>query len=508
MTEEYVMMQDIIKDHKERMEHLRKYYPFFRLAENTFTWYKEGKFAGLDMGYITMAVLRFFIDENNIKDKDVTYEEYENFLRTLLSRDFQLQIKKEEEKELISYIFEKLLNEGKPFLYDYFDPMDKEKKSFHVKLIESKMEEGRLLYTVTSEAIEFYLDTKEIKEESTITVAQLLLGKLIDTQNFKGGIEVVKRINREVNKLKVRKNEVLRALHRDVFQGKIVYENFVGEITKWFDEEQRLFRKNTELIDKALEKAQIENMKNENYKFYNMIDEIYTLELEIKKAMYKHSELLAMCTRMQLQVDEIIEKSKLSTLRSSYDFNHGLNVMMEQDDARYLEYMILPLLDIKKPKWFPLSQTEHLLSLPGEIPEENEKVSQGIEENYVYEDEMEENRISDNFETLIVLLLKKLEKKQKFSLLELNQEYVLHFGEQVLKNADYYTFLIHMCQKDFYDTEEIKKKPDTFFEELIYPVLQEWEDLKLRFRLLRKSDETIQVAKVFEISNIEFERVE
>ena len=32
--------------------------------------------------------------------------------------------------------------------------------------------------------------------------------------------------------------------------------------------------------------------------------------------------------------------------------------------------------------------------------------------------------------------------------------------------------------------------------------------LTAAYELLRKSDETIQVAKVFEISNIEFERVE
>ena len=65
-----------------------------------------------------------------------------------------------------------------------------------------------------------------------------------------------------------------------------------------------------------------------------------------------------------------------------------------------------------------------------------------------------------------------------------------------------------MSQKDFYDIEEIRKKPDTFFEELIYPVIQERDDLHMMFRLLRKGDETIHVAKVFEISNIEFERVE
>ena len=39
-------------------------------------------------------------------------------------------------------------------------------------------------YSISSDAIEFYLDTKEIKEESRISVQQLLLEKMIQAQNF------------------------------------------------------------------------------------------------------------------------------------------------------------------------------------------------------------------------------------------------------------------------------------------------------------------------------------
>ena len=65
MSEEYVLTRDIIYDHSERMLNIRKYYPFFKLTDISFSQYKEGKFAVLDMGYIVMAVLRFFIEENN-----------------------------------------------------------------------------------------------------------------------------------------------------------------------------------------------------------------------------------------------------------------------------------------------------------------------------------------------------------------------------------------------------------------------------------------------------------
>ena len=509
MTEEYIMMQDIIQEHKERIQNIKKYYPYFKLTDNSLLQWKEGKYASLDMGYITLAVLRFFIDENNMKDKDVRYEEYEEFLHTILIRDFELSLEKEEESQLAAYIFDKLLNEGKPFSFDYFDPMEKQKKTIRIKLIESKIEDSILYYSITSDAVEFYLDTKEIKEESSISVEQLLLSKLIDSQNFRGGIEVVKRINREVNKLKLRRNEVLTMLSIDVFEGKKVYETYVNDITRWFDEEQRLFKKNTELIEKALEKAELDGKGIENSRFYSMVNEIYTLELEIKKAMYKHSELLSLCTSLQLQVDEIVTKSKLSTLRNSFDFRHALNQMMENDNVEALEHMILPLFQLKTNKWFPLTDMENLLSLRAENEEESEVISQGEEMAYVYEDEVEDQRIQDNFDVIVKVLFEKLEREQSFSLSELNEELEGKFGNRILLNGDYYTFLIHMCQKDYYSIKEIRQKPDTFFEEIIHNILTQTEKYdNLQFSLIRKGEETVKITDMLEISDIQFEKVE
>ena len=508
MTEEYIMMQDIIQEHKDRIQNIKKYYPYFKLADNSLLQWKEGKYACLDMGYITMAVLRFFIDENNLKDKDVTYEEYESFMHTIFVRDFLLLVSEQEEKELCAYLFDKLLNEGKPFSFNYFDPKDHQKKSIRMKLIESKIVDSVLFYRITSDAIEFYLDTKEIKEESSISVEQLLLSKLIDTQNFKGGIEVVKRINREVTKLKLRRNEVLAVLSADVFEGKKVYEAYVNDITKWFDEEQRLFKKNSELIEKALEKAELDKRGKENARFFAMMDEIYTLELEIKKAMHKHSELLSLCTSLQLQVDEVVKKSKLSTLRNSFDFAHAMNKIMENDNVEAMEALILPLFQLNLKKHFSLTQTENLISMKSEEQEETEKLSAGKEVAYVYEDEVEEERISNNFDLIVRVLLEKLYQEQSFSLGQFNEELMEKFGEKVLKNADYYTFLVHMCQKDSYCVKEIKEKPDTFFEEIVHEILQKESAYDaISFRLIRKGEETIKITEMLEISDIQFEKV-
>ena len=118
------MTGDIISDHRERMLNLKKYYPFFRLIDTSFSNFKDGKYEILDMGYIVMAVLRFFIEENNFKEKDVTYPEYLDFLRLILKRDFGLDLNEQDSKEIADYIFDKIKNDGRPFEFSYFDDID------------------------------------------------------------------------------------------------------------------------------------------------------------------------------------------------------------------------------------------------------------------------------------------------------------------------------------------------------------------------------------------------
>ena len=219
MPKEQVLVNDIIAEHRERMLNLKKYYPFFRLSEISFSWFMDGKYDNLDMGYILMAVLRFFIEENNFKEQAVTYSRYAEFMTECLKRDFDIVLEPEDNKVLVDYIFDKLKNDGKPFSFTYYDPVDKVKKVSRVKLLESRIQDGTVWYSISSDGIEFYLDTKEIKDESKISIEQLLLEKMIQSEDFRGGTQVVMRINQEVERLWYRKNQVIELLTADVFSG-------------------------------------------------------------------------------------------------------------------------------------------------------------------------------------------------------------------------------------------------------------------------------------------------
>ena len=157
---EQIFMNEIAASHGERMRHIGKYYPFFRLWDNGLNLFKDGRYADIDMAYVTMAVIRYFIEENSFNDRAVTYEMYASFMSDLLVRDFSPKADEGELSQLVSYIFDKLCNDGKPFSARWFEPSEKKMKTMRLRLIESRFDQGRVVYSLTSDAIEFYLDTK------------------------------------------------------------------------------------------------------------------------------------------------------------------------------------------------------------------------------------------------------------------------------------------------------------------------------------------------------------
>lgn len=517
------MIQEVVDFHYERMQNLKKYYPFFRIKDSSLTQYKEGKYADIDMGYVLMAVLRFFIEENNFNNMEVTYAKYAAFLSLLLERDFGIPSSADETKELIGYIFDKIHNEGKPFYMDYFDPVMRKKNVTRVKLINSQLDGDQVTYTLTSDAIEFYLDTKEIKDESKINIEQLLLEKMIRSRDFKSGVQVVRRINHEVNMLRLRKNEVIQVLSNDVFEGMKAYDSFVKTGMKWFEEEQKLFSKNTELIRKAVEKAELGNVSDgQTDSYVQSLQDIHELEKELLKAIGKHNELLVDCMDLQKKADEMLKTAKLGRLRASFDFKDYESKIRLKQDTNLLKAMIEPLLLPNIRKTWNLASIDELTTYPQNSEEQAEKVEEVETTMYAYEDEKEDERIRGNFISIARTLFDMLIAKKQFDLISFNRKLEVKYFDEIFKNSDYYSFLVHLCQKKEYRLWEIEKEPDTFLEGIISDMLRLPENekyRKLHFEIVMSKElseemiENIQIVSSgdkasFFTSNIEFVRKE
>ena len=475
MAKQYVMINDIIEEHNARMYNLRKYYPFFVLSETAFTQYKDGRYNSLDMGYITMAVLRFFIEENNFNERDITYPQCEAFIKELLIRDFDIEIEDEDMADLILYIFDKIRNDGKAFEFTFYDPGKKQKKTGRVRLIDSRITDGKVLYYITADGIEFYLDTKEIKDESKINVEQVLLEKMITGENFKGGIEVVKRINSEVNRLVREKDDIVDLLSYDVFAGAEAYEKYMKTVGKWISEEQKLFAKNKALVDKAVAKANFDHLT----KGSTLLDEISQLELELKKTILKHGNLINSTMELQNISDNIIQKAKLKRLRPVFDFEKELQKMIREDRPDKMGMILAPLFAPAITKSFSMTSIDNLLTLKSE--DEAKMVTakkEDVNANFRYEDEIEEERSGRNYGKLFFELMDVLARWKKLSLKEFNGFLEIRFGKEIYENVDYYAFLTHLAQKKEYDISRMLKKQDTMLEKLVVDSIRKYQKVR------------------------------
>lgn len=495
---------EIMTGHRERMINLRKYYPFFKLCENSFAQFRDGKYAMLDMGYIVMAALRFFIEENNFKEKDVVYPEYLAFMERLLERDFGLKLSEEEAREVSDYIFDKMKNDGKPFTFEYYDPQAGSKRMLRTKLIESRIKNSTVWYSISSDAVEFYLDTKEVRDESRISVQQLLLEKLIQSSNFRGGTEIVEKINNEVALLMSRKNEVLSILSVDVFAGVEAYQDFVETGMRWFDDEQRLFLKNKELIESVYAKAERE--RDDSDKYYENLQQIHKLDTQLKIAMNRHGELLRTCTELKMMADDIIRKSRLRRLRSCVDFRHMLEGMMREDNMTMLGAMVQPLLHLNIKKQFNLTSIDDMLRYRPEKPEMAEKIENTEIVDIVYEDEAQEERIRENIAFFMQGLWACAARRETFTLSEYAAWVLERTNVDLFKNGDFYTFLVHLCQKKMYLFEE-DSEAETFLDGMI----QEMDKSHVvSFRILTEgaAEEDTIAAGGGLFTNIRFERIQ
>ncbi len=482
MALKHVMINDIIAENNARMLNLKKYYPFFVLNETTFSQYKDGRFTFLDMGYITLATLRYFINENNFHERDISYEEFEAFMIELLERDFELDAKEEEKKELVGYIFDKLKNDGRAFEFKFYDPEERKTRIARVKLIDSRIENGQVLYTITPEGIEFYLDTKEVKEESKINISQLLLEKMITSNNFKGGIDVVKRINAEVTRIKEKKEQVLKLLSIDIFEGEKAYEEYMDTIARWFNDEQKLFVKNKALVDKAVEKASYGmNSENERVGSSRAFEEISRLETELKQTIYNHSQLIAQTVELSQLSDNIISRAKLRKLRPVFDFGKSFSDIIKRDRPADMAYILMPLFAPRLDKTFSIKSIDNILTLKSEDGSKGEKVEKKeLDPDFLYDDEILDKKIGMNFAKLFYELLDQLDKWNKLTLKEYNGILEIKFNKEIYANRDLYAFLVHLAGKTSYSMKKMCEKQETLLEEMVVTYMS--DDEKERFK--------------------------
>ena len=246
-------------------------------------------------------------------------------------------------------------------------------------------------------------------------------------------------------------------------------------VGKWFSEEQKLFAKNKALVDKAVAKANFDHLT----KGSTLLDEISQLELELKKTILKHGNLINSTMELQNISDNIIQKAKLKRLRPVFDFEKELQKMIREDRPDKMGLILAPLFAPAITKSFSMTSIDNLLTLKSE--NEAKMVTakkEDVNANFRYEDEIEEERSGRNYGKLFFELMDVLARWKKLSLKEFNGFLEIRFGKEIYENADYYAFLTHLAQKKEYDISRMLKKQDTMLEKLVVDSIREYQKVR------------------------------
>jgi hypothetical protein len=208
---------------------------------------------------------------------------------------------------------------------------------------------------------------------------------------------------------------------------------------------------------------------------------------------------------MQKLTDEAILKAKLGKIRSHVDFQGMLSDMIKTDCADILADAVSLLFAPKLHKTFGLMNIDSALSVRPPRYQEAEKVTAQQPEEIVFDDELEEQRIRDNYVFITDNLYMALNERETFTLEQFNEMMKRHYGDDIVRNADYYSFFVNLCQKQRYHLGGDGKENESFLDACIAPAFADADSLDFTIEPAKEA-QTIELFDNCEVANVAFAR--
>ena len=229
---------------------------------------------------------------------------------------------------------------------------------------------------------------------------------------------------------------------------------------RWFDEEEKLFKKNKDFIEGATCKG-LESRTGTVGELLPYFKGVYELDSQLQIAMTRHGQLLSACTQMQQMTEEAVKRAKLGRLRSHIHFGALLTDLIRSDNAGLLEQLLSPVLLPHIKKRFTLDSLDEALTVKPKQAEAAEKVEEEPPQEIQFADEMEDQRIRKNYTFLMNNLLAAFEKRDTFTLSEFGAAMSRMYSPDILKMRITIPFL-STCVRNRSMSSAVRRKTRVF----------------------------------------------
>lgn len=398
---------------------------------------------------LSFLLLSYLIYEGKLHVRGISFEEIHAFMRKSIPQVMLVELDSEQVKQLSVELLDLLQNSGRNFIVSTYSYSNRRMVDKFVKLIEIKQsEDNALLYYITEQGVDFYLKTKEFPEETKVTVNLILFQKQMEKGFFAFAYETVRRLNMEVQKKMDKKETILEALMLGNFDNGVEYKKYHDSIASQFDEESDLFKVAMENVQTAhreyIDRVNNEEASDKDHRAFTLIK---IIEREINRAQSLHTKLLKAAAVFMKDYDYMLGVRRKAIFTERFNFQREFEKVAVADESPdVLKYFFEPLLSPNIRKKFNLMRIfePHRIVTPAQndvIPMENER-----DENWITEDVKYRIKVRDNFVFYAAQLIEMLNDNItiEVSLAEFAKVLIERFGEEVVYNGDFISFIIEI----------------------------------------------------------------
>ena len=524
MNNDYIKtLNNTLKECPDRVESLRKYYPFFYLLNYKYTTLEGYKH--INMGEVCLSLLSFMFYENKLKNHKIQFVNIKDFLEMLLVNLYDIVPTESDLNKFTNDVLDKVQGENGAGYSVSFPIYDKNKDKTTIKnvkyIIRSGEEySGKQNFEITPLAIDLILATKEFTEESKITISLLLLKKLITDSEYDSALLSLTQVNAEVIKQIAKVHEVEMNL---IYGGNNGYDSFVKYrdlADKRQKEEEELFSETMEQVRLLREEFATKVKKSEiGEKERNAFICLDEMDKELNKTVELHQQLLGKIVILTRKADDILKQKRIKLLRPSFDFSTYMDRLSKVGSAENLSHFLAPFMPLNICKSFSLGKINDMLT-GGANRIERESLDINEEDYLVNIDTDKFNRIIRervffNYRYVIEHLYMILEENEEIdmkSIIDISTEENI---ENIFKNPDFIGVIIEMIRANelnYVTPENIgsKEKYDNEYKEenninLLNRLIEETKESFCRnydIEIMPIENSYIQIAPGFNITNV------
>ncbi|MDY0386102.1 MAG: hypothetical protein RBT65_03030 [Methanolobus sp.] len=222
------------QDTNERFKYLSNYHPFFRI-------YSYGLMNKLDydIAYLAIEVLSLLIRKGKLVGRSVMLNEIEEHVGLVLEHiHTDLDI---DPKEATTEVLKQLETDryGESYCFKYTNPFKNDIEEEYVYLIEYNVRSNG--YDISNAGLNFMLSTKEIPEESKISVGLIMFKQQIKNKAFVTALNTIIGLNLGVIHKKEMKQHLLDKITYNIDNTSDDFEKFTKSIFDQLQQEKDLF---------------------------------------------------------------------------------------------------------------------------------------------------------------------------------------------------------------------------------------------------------------------------